>query len=107
MSLIVVSIVATFPFPSIYASACISTLPIFFFEPNIDLPVTNEPELKVEATATKILEEYFEMGLSRATPQNGFKKGLKVFKSDGYKATVKELRDNWIGRKCAIWRRAK
>ena len=31
-----------------------------------------------------------------ATPQYGFQKGLKVFKEEGYKATMKELGKNLI-----------
>ena len=37
---------------------------------------------------------------SLATPQYGFKKRLEIFGNDGYNATVKELRDNLIGRGC-------
>ena len=30
----------------------------------------------------------------------GYRKGLKIFGDSGYQATVKELRDNLIGREC-------
>ena len=33
-----------------------------------------------------------------ATPQYGFQNGLKVFKEEGYKATMKELGKNLIGK---------
>ena len=33
-----------------------------------------------------------------ATTQYGFRKGMKVFKDEGYKATVKELSKNLIGK---------
>ena len=33
-----------------------------------------------------------------ATPQYGFEKGMKLFKDEGYKATIKELGKNLIGK---------
>ena len=45
----------------------------------------------VEDTASKMLTDYFEMEASKATPQYGFRKGLNVFKQEGYEAAVSEL----------------
>ena len=47
-----------------------------------------------------MLTDYSELLASPNTPQYGFKKGIKVFEEDGYKATVSELRDNVVGRGC-------
>ena len=47
-----------------------------------------------------MIAECNQMTPSLATPQYGFKKGLEIFGNNGYEATVKELRDNLIGRGC-------
>ena len=59
-----------------------------------------ESILTVEATANKMLNDYFRMEASKATPQYGFRKGLKVFGDEGYDAAVCELKDNLLGRDC-------
>jgi hypothetical protein len=45
-----------------------------------------------------IISGYGNLEATLTTPQYGFQKGLKVFGEDGYKATIKELDANLIGR---------
>ena len=47
-----------------------------------------------------MITDYRHLSASSSMPQYGFKKGLKIFEEDGYKATVSELQDNLIGRGC-------
>ena len=47
-----------------------------------------------------MLTDYSELSASPNTPQYGFKKGIKLFEDDGYRATVSELKDNLVGRGC-------
>ena len=54
----------------------------------------------MEATANKMLNDYFQMEASKATPQYGFRKGLQIFGDKGYIVVVSELKDNLLGRKC-------
>jgi len=59
--------------------------------------VSNDSTGKVDSD---IMEEYFQLEASKSTPQYGFKKGLRLFEQEGKEATVKELKDNLIGRGC-------
>jgi hypothetical protein len=45
-----------------------------------------------------VISGYGNLEATLSTPQYGFQKGLKVFGEDGYKATIKELDANLIGR---------
>ena len=56
--------------------------------------------LESEDKAAKMLSEYSGMSASLATPQYGFKKGLKLFGNAGYDAMVKELKENLVRRNC-------
>ena len=56
--------------------------------------------MNAESAAANIMQEYGEMTASISTPQYNLKKGLRIFKRDGYKARVKKLRDNLIGHNC-------
>ena len=47
-----------------------------------------------------MMQEYFELEASKSTPMYGYQKGLQRFCDAGYQTTVKELRDNLIGRGC-------
>jgi hypothetical protein len=47
-----------------------------------------------------MMQEYFELEALKSTPMYGYRKGLKIFRDLGYQSTVKELRDNLIGRGC-------
>ena len=40
----------------------------------------------VEDVGVRMMEEYFEIEASKATPQYGFRKGLKLFGGEGYQA---------------------
>lgn len=59
-----------------------------------------ESILTVEATANKMLNDYFQMEASTATPQYGFRKGPKIFGDKGYDTAMSELKDNLLGRDC-------
>ena len=48
----------------------------------------------------RMMIEYFEIKASRATPQYGFRKGLKLFGDKSYQATKDELKVNLLGRGC-------
>jgi hypothetical protein len=45
-----------------------------------------------------VISGYGNLEATLSTPQYGFQKGLKVFGEDGFKATIKELDANLIGR---------
>ena len=45
-----------------------------------------------------VISGYGNLEATLSTPQYGFQKGLKVFDKEGYKATIKELDTNLIGR---------
>jgi hypothetical protein len=45
-----------------------------------------------------VISGYENLEATLSTPQYGFQKGLKVFGEGGYKATIKELDANLIGR---------
>ena len=45
-----------------------------------------------------VIKEYTNLEATLSTPQYGFQKGMKVFQEQGYKATVKDLDKNLIGR---------
>jgi len=53
-----------------------------------------------EQAGVKMMQEYFELEASKSTPMYGFRKGLKIFGDPGYQSTIKELKDNLIGRGC-------
>ena len=53
-----------------------------------------------EQAGIKMMQEYFELEASKSTPMYGLRKGLQIFGDSGYESTVKELRDNLIGRGC-------
>ena len=53
-----------------------------------------------EQAGVKMMQEYFELEASKSTPMYGFRRGLKIFGNPGYQSTVKELKDNLIGRGC-------
>ena len=46
------------------------------------------------------MKEYFEIEASKATPQYGFRKGLKLFGDKGYQAAKNELKANLLVRCC-------
>ena len=43
---------------------------------------------------------YSDLTASPTTPHYGFKKGIQIFEEDGYKVTIRELKDNLIGQGC-------
>jgi hypothetical protein len=49
-----------------------------------------------------VISGYGNLEATLSTPQYGFQKGLKVFGESGYKATIKELDANLIGRNVAL-----
>ena len=46
------------------------------------------------------MKEYFQLEVSKSTPQYVFRKGMQLFGEPGRKAVVAELRDNLINRGC-------
>ena len=54
----------------------------------------------VEQAVVRMMKEYFEIEESKATPQYGFRKGLKLFGDEGYQAAKHELKANLLGRGC-------
>ena len=56
--------------------------------------------MMAEQAGVRMMQEYFELEASKSTPMYGLRKGLQIFGDSGYQATVKELRDNLIGRGC-------
>ena len=53
-----------------------------------------------EDAGKRMMQEYFELEASQATPMYNFRKGLAIFGNEGYQATIKELETNLIGRVC-------
>ena len=53
-----------------------------------------------EHVGVRMMKEYFEIETSKATPQYGFRKGLKQFGDEGYQATKDKLKVNLLGRGC-------
>ena len=49
----------------------------------------------VEHVGVRMMKEYFEIKASKATPQYGFRKGLKLFGGKGYQAIKDELRSTY------------
>ena len=47
-----------------------------------------------------MLTDYSNLSASPNTPQYEFRKGMEIFKEDGYEATVSKLKDNLVGRGC-------
>ena len=53
-----------------------------------------------ERVGVRMMKEYFKIEASNATPQYGFRKGLKLFSDEGYQATKNELKVNLLERGC-------
>ena len=53
-----------------------------------------------EQAKVRMMKEYFEIEVSKSTPQYGFRKGLKLFGDKGYQAAKYELETNLLGRGC-------
>ena len=53
-----------------------------------------------EDVGVGMLKEHFEIEALKATPEYGFRKGLKLFGNKGYQATKDELKVNLLGRGC-------
>ena len=53
-----------------------------------------------EEVGVRMMKQYFEMDVSKVTPQYGFRKGLKLFGDKGYQATKDNLKVNLLGRGC-------
>ena len=53
-----------------------------------------------EQVGVRMVKEYFEIEASKATPQYGFRKGLKLFGDKDYQAGKNELKVNLLGRRC-------
>ena len=49
-----------------------------------------------EQVGVRMMKEYFEIESLKATPQYGFRKGLKLFGDKGYQATKDELTVNLL-----------
>ena len=47
-----------------------------------------------------MMKEYFVIEASRASPQYGFRKGLKLFGDEGYYTAKNELKINILERGC-------
>ena len=45
----------------------------------------------------RMMKEYFKIEASKSTPQYGFRKGLKLFRDEGYKAAKDKLETNLLG----------
>ena len=53
-----------------------------------------------EQVGVRMMKEYFEIEVSKSTPQYGFRKGLKLFGDKGYQAAKDKLEGNLLGRGC-------
>ena len=53
-----------------------------------------------EHVGVRMMKEYFEIEASKATPQYGFREGLKLFGDKGYQATKDELKVNLLRSGC-------
>ena len=51
-----------------------------------------------EEMSVRMMKEYCEIEASKATPQYGFRKGLKLLGNKGYQDTKDVLKDNLFGR---------
>ena len=49
-----------------------------------------------EEVGIRMMKEYFEIEASKATPQYGFRKGLKLFSDKGYQVTKDALKVNLL-----------
>lgn len=56
--------------------------------------------INVEKAVAEIIVQCNQIIASLATPQYGFKEGLQIFGNKRYNSTVKELKNNLIGRGC-------
>ena len=54
----------------------------------------------VEQAGIQMMKKYFEIEVSKSTPQYGFRKGLKLFGDEGYQAAKNKLKVNLLGRGC-------
>ena len=54
----------------------------------------------VKEVGVRMMKEYFEIELSKATPWYGFRKRLKLFGNKGYQAAKDELKKTLLGREC-------
>ena len=53
-----------------------------------------------EQVGVRMMEEYFEIEASKATRQDGFRKGLELFGDEGYQAAKHELKANLLRQGC-------
>ena len=53
-----------------------------------------------EEVGARMMIEYFEIEASKATPQYGFRKGLKLFGNKDYQAAKNELKVNLLRTGC-------
>ena len=53
-----------------------------------------------EQVGVRMMKEYFEIEASKATPQYGFRRGLKLFGDKGYQAAKNEPKVNLLERGC-------
>ena len=53
-----------------------------------------------EQVGVRMMKEYFEIEASKATPQYRFRKGLTLFRDEGYQAAKNKLKVNLLGRGC-------
>ena len=53
-----------------------------------------------EDVGVRMMREYFEIEASKATPQYGFRKGLKLFGDKGYQVTKDKLKVKLLRRGC-------
>ena len=54
-----------------------------------------------------MIKEYFKIEASKATPQYGFRKGLKLFGDKGYQVAKNELKVNLLRKGCikmVLWK---
>ena len=56
--------------------------------------------METEKRVHDMMNNYYTMTASPATPQYGFAKGLKLFGKEGLEATYKELKNNLLDRDC-------
>ena len=53
-----------------------------------------------EQAGIQMMKEYFKIEAFKSTPQNGFRKGLKLFGDESYQAVKNKLETNLLGRGC-------
>ena len=56
----------------------------------------------IEQIGVRMMKEYFVIEASRASPQYGFRKGLKLFGDKGYQAAKNELKVNLLERDALV-----